>query len=93
MLESWQRHPLANDESQRQLAIKLMKAAADEILHGKQDRAAFSQYIANQPWSKEEATERLKHLISLLSTYRDNRLRDSAIRIAQSVCDELALPQ
>jgi hypothetical protein len=84
---------LENDEAQAQLAIQLMKAAAGEILHGKQDRPAFSQYIANQPWSKEEATERLKHLISLLSTYRDNRLRDCAIRLAQSVCDELALPQ
>jgi hypothetical protein len=93
MLESWQRNSLANDEPQRQLAIQLMKAAADEILHGKQDWAAFSQFIANQPWSKEETTERLKHLIALLSTYRDNRLRDGAIRIAQSVCDELATRQ
>jgi hypothetical protein len=94
MLESWQRHPWATDESQRQLALKLIQAAAAEILHGKQDWAALSQFIANQSWSKEEATERLKHLIFLLSTYTDNRLRDSAIRIAQRVCDELgALPQ
>lgn len=85
MLEWLRRHALDHDEPQEQLAIQLMKAAADEIMHGKRDYAALRQFIANQPWSKEEARQRLEHRISLLDNYRDNRLRDHSIEIARTV--------
>jgi hypothetical protein len=64
---------LENDEPQEQLAIQLMKAAADEVIHGSQDCTALRQFIASQPWSKEEARHRLEHLISLLTNYKKNR--------------------
>ena len=47
------------------------------------------QFVADKSWSKEEAKQRLSHLVSLLKGFRDNRLRDCAIRIAQRVSDEL----
>ncbi len=80
---------MERDELQEQLAIQLMQAAATEIVHNKPNHFALTQFVAKQPWSKDETKQRLTHLVALLNGFRDNRLRDSAIRIAQRMIGEL----
>lgn len=89
MLDWLRRQGLERDELQEQLAIQLMQAAAAEIIRGEPDDVFLAQFVAKQSWSKAEIRQRLTHLVALLNGFRDNRLRDSAIKIAQRMIGEL----
>jgi hypothetical protein len=89
MREWLRRRALEKDEQQELLAVELIRAAAAEIIDGEADHASLRVYVANQSWSKAEAKYRLSHLVLILDGYKDNMLRDSAIRVAQIVIDEL----
>lgn len=89
MLDWLRRHGLEKDKLQEQLAIQLIQAAAADVIRGEPDYASLDQFLADQAWSKDETKKRLTHLVVLLNGFRDNRLRDSAIKVAQRMISEL----